>query len=225
MSIASVFDVAAQDYDATRKKYITCFDDFYGVAIAQIPFSEDDDFKVLDLGAGTGLFSALIKGVFPNCEVTLTDISSEMLLKAKERFAGNSDVNYIQNDYINETIPGEYDVVISGLSLHHSTQSELQSIFKKLYSCLKTNGVFINADQILGRTSDIEKAYEVAWLKQAKEKKCTKKEIEVALKRMESDKTLPLSVQLSLLEKAGFDMVNCWYQYYRYAVYTGVKCT
>jgi tRNA (cmo5U34)-methyltransferase len=115
MGIARVFDVAAKDYDATRKKYISCFDDFYGVAIAQIPYQKNDHFKVLDLGAGTGLFSSLVKGVFPNCEVTLTDISSEMLQKAKERFSDDSNVNYIESDYINESIPEEYDVVISGL--------------------------------------------------------------------------------------------------------------
>ncbi len=28
MNLSMIFDVAAQDYDATRKKYISCFDDF-----------------------------------------------------------------------------------------------------------------------------------------------------------------------------------------------------
>ena len=33
MNIAEVFNSAAKDYDATRKKYIACFDDFYCVAM------------------------------------------------------------------------------------------------------------------------------------------------------------------------------------------------
>ena len=224
MNIAKVFDVAAKDYDATRKKYITCFDDFYGVAIEQIPYSGSDCFSILDLGAGTGLFSSLVKEIFPNCELTLTDISAEMLDKAKERFNNKKKVDYLHHDYINEALPGNYDVIISALSLHHSTKSELQSIFSKIFTSLNNGGIFINADQVLGRTAEIEKAYEASWLKQAEAKNCSSEEIEVALKRMESDKTLTLSTQLNLLEKAGFEMVNCWYQYYRYAVYSGIKC-
>lgn len=218
-----MFDAAAKDYDSLRRKYIACFDDFYGVAISRIPFPDDASFKVLDLGAGTGLFSSLIRARFPNSDLTLTDVSGEMLEKARERFHQVGKVNIVTHDYIKEPIPGEYDVVVSALSLHHSTQEELKTVFGKLFDCLKEGGVFINADQILGRTPEIEDAYETAWLEQSKANKCTPEEIDAALKRMESDKTLPLSVQLSLLEEVGFERVNCWYQFYRYAVYTGAK--
>ena len=225
MNIARIFDIAAKDYDTTRKKYIACFDDFYGVAIEQIPYSKDAHFKILDLGAGTGLLSALVKGSFPHCEITLTDISEEMLQKARERFHGQGKTTIIHHDYINEAIPEKYDVVISAVSLHHSTKHELATVFGKLFSCLKAGGTFINADQVLGETPEIEKEYETVWLRQAKEKQCTEKEIAVALKRMEADKTLPLSTQLRFLEDAGFKKINCWYQYYRYAVYSGLKPT
>jgi hypothetical protein len=114
MNIAEVFNIAAQDYDTTRKKNISCFDEFYGVALDQIPYNPNDRFQ-------------------------------------------------------------------------------------------------------------IEKLYEKAWLEQAIAKGCTEYEIEVALERMKADKTLPLSTQLNLLEAHGFQNINCWYQYYRYAVYSGVK--
>ncbi len=223
LNIAKVFDVAASDYDSTRRKYISCFDDFYGVAIEQIPYTKNDQFNILDLGAGTGLLSALVKEIFPICNLTLTDISGEMLQKAKERFSGVNNISFVVHDYVKEELSGEYDVVVSALSLHHSTEAELGSVFKKIFTSLKSGGIFINADQILGRTPDIERKYASAWLDQAIRSKCTDDEIQVALKRMESDKTIPLSNQLNLLEKAGFSEVNCWYQYYRYAVYTGTK--
>ncbi len=223
MRIAKIFDVAANDYDATRRKYISCFDDFYGVAIEQIPFKADEHFSVLDLGAGTGLFSEMVRSLYPNVTLTLTDISPEMLGKARERFKGTTGIHYLNHDYIAQPIDGEYDVVISALSLHHSTETQLDQVFSRVYSCLKPGGIFINADQILGRTPRIEQMYEQAWLEQAESSGCTPEEIKVAMKRMESDKTLPLTLQLDLLEKTGFSTVNCWYQYYRYAVYSGVK--
>jgi trans-aconitate methyltransferase len=40
---------------------------------------------VLDLGAGTGLFSALIAYSFPGARITLLDVSDEMLARARER--------------------------------------------------------------------------------------------------------------------------------------------
>ncbi len=223
MDIEKIFNNAAQEYDATRKKYIACFDDFYGVAIDRIPFQKDAHFKVLDLGAGTGLFSAFIKEAFPASEVTLTDISSEMLAQAKERFRNHRSVHYLQHDYRHEPLPGSYDVVVSALSLHHTTRVELSAVFGKVFSCLEAGGIFINADQILGQTEAIEASYERAWLRQAVEQGCTAQEIKVALKRMEADKTLPLFVQLELLEEQGFQQVNTWYQYYRFVVYTGIK--
>lgn len=223
MDIASVFDAAARDYDATRRKYISCFDDFYGVAIERIPYQKHENFRILDLGAGTGLFSALIKNVFPNAELTLTDVSGEMLSMAKERFLSDEKMHYVAHDYNAEEIHGNFDVVVSALSLHHSTESDLGGVFGKIFKCLNIGGVFINADQILGRTRDIEIQYEKAWLEQAISKGCTNSEISVALDRMKSDKTLPLSTQLNLLERAGFEYVNCWYQHYRYAVYSGLK--
>jgi tRNA (cmo5U34)-methyltransferase len=223
LKISTVFDIAAHDYDATRKKYISCFDDFYGVAIEQIPHDAKNTFRVLDLGAGTGLFASLVKNAFPNSKVTLADISGEMLVKAKERFRHNDKVDFMHHDYINEDLPGKFDVVISALSLHHSTEAELLLVFKKINRFLTDKGIFINADQILGKTPEIEQAYQHAWLSQAITNGCTDQEILVALKRMESDKTLPLEKQLKLLEEAGFGCVNCWYQHYRYAVYSGVK--
>lgn len=225
MNIAGVFDKAAMDYDETRKKYISCFDDFYGIAIEQIPYSHDDEFDILDLGAGTGLFSSLVKNVYPLAQITLTDISEPMLHKARERFGDNTRLKFIQNDYINEDIPGKYDVVISALSLHHSTPQELLSVFRKLSHVLKDGGLFINADQILGDTPEIEQAYERAWLSQAIANGCTDQEIQVALKRMEADRTLPLKTQLELLQQAGFSNINCWYQYYRYVVYSARSIT
>src|SRR5436190_957122 len=67
-----VFDHATADYDRTRRLYIPCFDDFYGTALALIPYQSDEPFNILDLGAGTGLLSALVGGgMFINADQAL----------------------------------------------------------------------------------------------------------------------------------------------------------
>ncbi len=223
MSVASLFNQGAAAYDASRRKYIACFDDFYRIAVEQIPYPADAPFRVLDLGAGTGLLAAKVRQQFPHCQLTLSDFSSEMLAQAKQRFADAAAVEYQLCDYIAQPIEGQYDVIVSGLSLHHSSEPQWQRVAEKIFTALKPGGLFINADQILGRTPEIEAVYAERWLEQAHRNHCSDAEIQVALERMTEDKTLTLSTQFRLLEQAGFCALNCWYQFYRYAVYSAVK--
>lgn len=224
MNIQTIFDNAAQIYDQTRRQYIPCFDDFYGTALELIPYPRDAAINILDLGAGTGLMAALVAEAFPHAQITLLDISSEMLAKAKERFAAQGQrIRYHTLDYIHAGIPGQYAVVVSALSLHHAPPDDLQRVFQKIYAALDDGGIFINADQALGPTPELEALYHQTWLRQIRQRGCTEHEVALALERMKADRTSTLSDQLTWLQAAGFDQVDCWYKHYRFAVYSGVK--
>jgi tRNA (cmo5U34)-methyltransferase len=88
VNIQQAFDIAAADYDQLRRLLIPCFDDFYETAVRVVPFEKTAPLSVLDLGAGTGLYSGMICAVFPNASWTLMDLAPEMLEKAKARFTG-----------------------------------------------------------------------------------------------------------------------------------------
>ncbi|MEH2113785.1 class I SAM-dependent methyltransferase [Nostoc sp.] len=83
MNIQEVFNSAAVDYDNLRRILIPCFDDFYKTAVEIISGDDTAPLKILDLGAGTGLYSGMVQSVFPNAEFTLLDLAPEMLEKAK----------------------------------------------------------------------------------------------------------------------------------------------
>lgn len=222
MSIKRAFDIGARDYDTARKKLIPFFDEFYGAAVDIIPFNSNDEIKVLDIGAGTGLFASLIAEKFPNAEFTLCDLSVKMLEEAKKRFSGgNIKVNYIEADYSREEIFGEYDLIVSALSIHHIPDDEKEALFKKLFSKLKDYGLFINADQVLGDTPAIEKFYKTSWLEEVKESGVSDLSLSSALGRMKEDKMSTLRDQIAWLEKVGFIEVNCWYKRYSFVVYSG----
>ncbi len=223
MNIKALFDTAAQDYDRTRTQYIPCFDEFYGTALGLISHNSQAHIKVLDIGAGTGLLSGLVAAAFPNASITLADISSEMLSKARERFNSNPNIEYSTLDFINAPIVGKYDVVVSALALHHTPQEKLKGVFQKIFDTLENGGHFINADQTLGTTPESEDKYAQAWLNGAKAKGCTDRDIEVAIERMKADKTATLQNQLNWLSEVGFIQVDCWYKNYRFAVYSGQK--
>ena len=78
--------VAGADvYDQARRKLVPCFDDFYRAALDLLPFAPEARFEVLDLGAGTGLLSAMIAEMFPKAQLTLFDLTPEMLTIARQR--------------------------------------------------------------------------------------------------------------------------------------------
>ena len=224
MSIKKAFDAGAKDYDSARKQLIPCFDEFYGIPLELIPFNHEDKINVLDLGAGTGLFSSLVAQLYPKASFTLYDLSGAMLEEAKERFENSGiSVNYSVKDYSADVIDGKYDLIISALSIHHLTDLEKESLFKKLYGCLNDNGLFINADQVLGETPSMELNYRQTWLKQVREKGVSEKSLASALERMKEDKMSTLSKQLDWLQQARFKEVNCWYKNYSFVVYSGKK--
>jgi len=115
---------------------------------------DKDAIKILDLGAGTGLELIHLFEMFPNAQVTVIDITENMLEKLKEReFA--SHVTTICGDFFEVPFGEEYDAVISTSALHHFKYEEKIKLYKKILECLKNNGQFINCDYI-ALTQEIE---------------------------------------------------------------------
>jgi tRNA (cmo5U34)-methyltransferase len=225
MNIKKGFDKGAKNYDSARKQLIPCFDDFYGTALDLVESPDKDNFKVLDLGAGTGLFSSLVFQRYPKAEFVLCDLSNAMLKEARNRFSScDAKIEYMTKNYSTEPINGQYDLIISALSIHHLTDREKEALFSKLFLSLNDNGLFINADQVLGDTALIESTYRKKWLMQVREKGVTESSLQLALERMKEDKMSTLSQQLTWLKKANFAEVNCWYKNYSFVVYSGRKC-
>lgn len=122
-----------------------------------------------------------------------------------------------------EPIPGEYEVVVSALSIHHLDGHEKRELFRKVYGVLRDGGAFINADQVLGATPEIEAYYRKAWLRQVREKGVGEEDLSAALTRMKEDRMSTLEEQRAWLEEAGFREVGCWYKDYSFAVYGGYR--
>lgn len=80
---ASVFNSHAGHYEAARNRLIPPFEDFYGTAVEAVGLAGPVVRRVIDLGAGTGMLSRLIRDAYPGAEVTLFDGADLMLEKAK----------------------------------------------------------------------------------------------------------------------------------------------
>lgn len=206
--IKNAFDSIAAEYDPQRKYVIPQMDQYYGAAVWAAE-STGNNPAILDIGAGTGLLSALILEKFPTADLTLLDISENMLCVAKERFSGRENVRYVVNDYSRSELGGEYDIICSALSIHHLATEDKRCLFYKIFMSLKPGGMFVNADQADGESLYFRQRYLEYWNRFLKKGPLNTKEHKEILSRRDIlDRNEKMSVQLQWLHECGFSDVD-----------------
>ena len=217
--ILTKFDEIAQKYDSQRRKLIPCFDDFYNTAASLVELDHEAP-RILDLGAGTGLFSSYMLRKYSQARLTLIDLSTGMLDIAKERFeeAGASEVTYLAGDYSTFEDAEPYDAIISSLSIHHLEDEAKQTLFSRIFQLLKPGGVFVNADQVLGETPFLDGLYRSDWVAKIEATDLSQEALQAAYERTKLDKMAPLDAQLGWLRDSGFKDVDCVYKSYNFVV-------
>ncbi|WP_134703097.1 class I SAM-dependent methyltransferase [Ammoniphilus sp. YIM 78166] len=220
--VAIKFDEIASQYDNQRRELIPCFEEFYSIPVT-IADINDDSPNILDIGAGTGLFSAFMLKKYPNANLTLIDISEKMLEVAKSRFLNHPNVKYITDDYTKYNFDETYDLVISSLSIHHLTNTEKKDLYRHIFTTMKSNSLFINADQVLGDTPYLDSLYKEEWRRKVENSKLSKEEILNAYERTKLDKMSTLDEQLNWLKEIGFTDLDCIYKNFNFVVILGRK--
>ncbi len=218
MSVGDAFAKVAQDYDAERPLLVPCFDEFYGAALAavgRLPAGA----RVLDLGAGTGLFAGMLAARRPDLRCTLVDLAAPMLEKARARFAAlGVRVETVAGDYSEALPKGPWDAVISALSIHHLDDMAKRRLFGRVAASLASGGVFVNAEQVAGRDAAEEAAFDDGWEAGCLEKGADAEMIARARERMAHDRCATLEDQLGWLRQAGLETVSVPFREGRFAV-------
>jgi tRNA (cmo5U34)-methyltransferase len=226
LALKDAFGLTAREYDRARRQLVPCFDDFYRTAVELLPFARDQAVTVLDLGAGTGLLAGFIAYAFPAAQLTLLDIAPEMLTRARERFADDTDrVRFMTADLDTLQIEGSYDAIVSALAIHHLHDDGKRRLFKTIHTALKPGGVFVNAEQVAGPTAATEARYRASWLKRVRELGVSEDDLAAGLGRMKLDRSTTVEAQLGWLSEAGFNDVDCAYKDGMFAVIGASKAS
>jgi tRNA (cmo5U34)-methyltransferase len=223
MSLKDAFDSFAASYDASRRKLIPCLDAFYGTLLDVAPFTPDQSFCCLDLGAGTGLASGLLAARFPKARFLLVDLSDGMLGQARRRFGQDLRFQYSIMDYAAAALPGPVDLIVSSLSIHHLTDDQKRGLFAKAHAAVNPGAAFLMADLVKAPTPAGEACYQVWWESAAARAGATPAEWADAKSRRKHDLPATLTDQLAWLAEAGFVEVDCWFKHYPFAVFGGFK--
>ena len=149
--------------------------------------------KILDLGGGTGLELIHLFELFPEAEVTVIDITENMLEKLKTRnFAGK--VKTICGDFFEVPFGEDFDAVITTSAFHHFKKNEKIQLLKKILECLKDGGQFINCD-LIAMTAEEEAAQLVELENNTDDSK-------------HIDTPLTIENEIDALEKSGFKQIS-----------------
>ena len=221
-TIAQAFDASVNYYDNWMRVALPSYDEIFTAALEQIPFEKNASVSVLDLGAGTGLFSWHILEEYPTAAFTLCDLAPKMLEIARGRFvAYPGRFTYLIEDYRQISVDQTFDLVISSLSIHHLSDRDKRALFARIYSLLEDDGLFINIDQVWGPTEYWQSRYWDQWLEKVRRSGASQDQVEASIKRRkEYDREASLADQLQWLGQVGFSQVDCVYKH----AFIGVFC-
>jgi tRNA (cmo5U34)-methyltransferase len=210
--VRQAFNKFAQEYDTHREYIIPQMREYYGAAVWAMEAPAHPP-EILDVGAGTGLFSAILLEKFPDARLTLMDISENMLDMARKRFTARPDTGYVVCDYSRSELGGPYDLICSALSIHHLAPEDKCELFCRIFAALRPGGMFVNADQADGETEYFRQRYLDYWNDFLKSGPMTEDQHAEILKRRDTlDRNEKLSTQLRWLCDAGFSDVDVVYK-------------
>jgi tRNA (cmo5U34)-methyltransferase len=214
----AVFDATASTYDRDRSRLIPGCDRFYSRAIELIPANAK---SIVDLGAGSGLLTILLRQHCPAAHIHLIDFSAPMLALAKQRLGDDPNLTFEQADYTSAPLPQQQCAIVSSLSIHHLDDVDKRIFYSRCHDALKPNGVFVNADHIAGPTPELETLYQQRWLAEIRALGASEQQISESLYRNREDRRSPIEAQLQWLREAGFADADCWFKESSFAVLTG----
>jgi ubiquinone/menaquinone biosynthesis C-methylase UbiE len=221
--IREQFNGVAQKYDGQRRCFIPCFDDFYKRSISLLKFHKNSFQNIADLGAGTGLLTMEIYKLYNNAHFTLIDISKDMLEIARERFRGLDNFEFIENNYAENIPVNDCDLICSALSIHHLEHEDKARLYKDIFKKLDKGGCFINLDQFIGTSEEINKLYNEWWYGYIKQSGIKDDEESAWRERKKLDKENTIKETLELLKKSGFKDVECIYSFMKFGVIIALK--
>ena len=179
--------------------------------------------RVLDLGAGTGLLSYFLFQHYPKTEYVLVDIADDMLNIARSRFANIENVNYKSMNYVDKLPDGNFDMIVSALSIHHLEHNDKYDLFKRIYDRLPSEGLFINYDQFCAGQPEMNIWFDHHWETQLANSGLTEHDIELWKERRKLDKECSVEQETEMLQRCGFKVVKCVYSYQKFAVVLAIK--
>jgi tRNA (cmo5U34)-methyltransferase len=221
-TVRAHFDEEALEYDQSILRLVPHYHEQHELILQLLPFDRQSPLQMLDLGCGTGVLSHVLLRTFPNAKLVSLDLAANMIETCKRNLAAFANrVTPKQGDFGKDDIGSGYDLVVSGLAIHHLDDAGKQDLYKRIFRSLNPGGIFINREIVLGSSPALTKCYEEWWRQFVK----ANGETDDTWFRKYFEEDIPASVedQLAWLKQAGFTDVGCHWRYINFAIFGGKK--
>lgn len=220
------YTTLASDYENLNNKVVMKNQELHDELLRAIEFEQSKDLKILDLGFGTGELMKMMLEKYKNSYVVGVDFSEDMSGVAKvklDKFRGRYSLINRDLKGINMKDLGNFDVVISSITIHNLNHNEKKELFKEIYSVLSDGGVFINGDFTMAETSSEQDEFD-AFLRNFLEVNLEGKILQDWIEHAFSyDQPMKFSEQTRLLKEIGFRDVEEFWRYKSELIYTTKK--
>ena len=124
IAVSAQFHWKPETYLEQIRSEVPRFDELQEAAVEAIPFAPK---RVLELGMGTGETTRHLLQAYPDAWVVGLDSSPEMVFRLREEY---DDVMLARME---DPLPdGPWDLVIAVLSVHHLTDDQKQTLFRRV---------------------------------------------------------------------------------------------
>jgi tRNA (cmo5U34)-methyltransferase len=194
--------------------------------------------RLLDIGCGDGILGRAVMAKHKDAKGVFVDFSPHMLETAQEK-AEPSRSTFVVGDLHDpawhQGVGEPFDLVVSGLAIHHLPDDEKQRVYREIFELLKPGGLFLHLERVSFNSAWSKAAYDelfvdslYAYFQRRGGEGCGKSREAVADEwRNRSDKAhdlpAPVDLQCRWLEAIGFVEVDCFFKVFQLALFGGRK--
>ena len=142
----------AEGWDAAAQYVHPHYLELQQVLLGLLPFSEGDDFLLVDAGGGPGRLAELFLRQFKNARAVVVDQSQPFLDIAARRMArfgnrGTCQLARLQDEWL-DTLAERPSAIVSMSAIHHLDPQEKQTLYARCFDALVPGGVLMNGDEV-----------------------------------------------------------------------------
>lgn len=192
----------------------------------------------LDLGCGDGILGRAILSRYPKARGIFLDFSPAMIQACRKKAPKNKKLSFFTRDYgkpswVNAVKGcGKFDVVVSGLSIHHQPDKRKKEIYKEVFDLLRPGGLFLNLEHVSSPSARLRHIFDEFFIDSLynyhRRIKSGKTRHEIARHHYKnplrkSNILSPVDTQCSWLKGIGFKEVDCYLKVLELALFGGIK--
>ncbi|MBI4500955.1 MAG: class I SAM-dependent methyltransferase [Gemmatimonadetes bacterium] len=211
MSVARHLGIKLAEYDQRIRTFIPYYGEILDAVAEALGPSRTRSPRVVDLGIGTGALAARCLAALPRGRILGIDSDPDMLETARRRLARHAGrIQLTRGNFLQTPIPRS-DAIVASFALHHirSTAAK-ERFYRACRAALAKNGLLVTGDVFLSDDPALVDRHFQRWRAHLERSYGARKAGKFLEMWAREDRYFPLTVELRLLERAGFRPEVVW---------------